>query len=346
MEENMIQSRRFIEYSFIRKLLIKEISRIMLDKTTMPKSVVNHVLAGRTELFVPLDDLVDSFDQVLLCDSLSSGSDRKHTSFRAHRPELSTSGVGAKSSQKLVSDTFFHWHVLRVDFENVHSAFQVREAKFNLSIDSSWSHEGGVQGVWPVGCHQNLNVSSGFETVHLVDDFKHGSLDFVVASWAVVESGSSDCVNLVKENDTGFLCPCHLEDFSYHSCTLSDVLLDQFWTNNSDERCISSVGNSSGCEGFSSSWRSIQEDTFWWINTEIDKLLRSQKWHLHDFSEFFKLFFAATDVVVGDIGLVFYGHHGDGGIDFGREGHLNHVLLSVNTDSHTFFNVGGWEFFT
>jgi hypothetical protein len=25
---------------------------------------------------------------------------------------------------------------------------------------------------------------------------------------------------------------------------------------------------------------------------------------------------------------------------------LNHVLLSVNTDSHTFFNVGGWEFFT
>ena len=56
----------------------------MLDKTTMPKSVVNHVLAGSTELLVSLDDLVDSLDQVLLCDSFSSGSDRKHTSLRAH----------------------------------------------------------------------------------------------------------------------------------------------------------------------------------------------------------------------------------------------------------------------
>jgi hypothetical protein len=78
------------------------------------------------------------------------------------------------------------------------------------------------------------------------------------------------------------------------------------------------------------------------------------------------LFFAAADIVVGDIGFLLDLHHGDGRINFRRKWNLDLVLLTIDTimimilmyerkfqslrnktynmillpDTHSFFNIG------
>ena len=55
---------------------------------------------------------------------------------------------------------------------------------------------------------------------------------------------------------------------------------------------------------------------------------------------------AASDIGVGDIGFVLDGHHGDSGIDFGWEGHLNHILLPIYTDPHALLDISWGKLIT
>merc|ERR1719228_2222537 len=92
----------------------------------------------------------------------------------------------------------------------------------------SWSHESRVKCVWSVGCHQHLDVATRVETIQLVNQLQHGSLNLVVTTSAVIKPGATNCVNLVEEDETGLLRPCHLKEFSHHSRALSNILLNQF----------------------------------------------------------------------------------------------------------------------
>ena len=60
---------------------------------------------------------------------------------------------------------------------------------------------------------------------------------------------------------------------------------------------------------------------------------------LDDFTQLFNLLLAATHVAVCHIRLLFYLHHCDCGVDFGRQGNVNLVLVPVNAHSHALFNV-------
>ncbi|KAF3859637.1 hypothetical protein F7725_022036, partial [Dissostichus mawsoni] len=68
----------------------------------------------------------------------------------------------------------------------------VRQAELDLPVQTSGSHQRWVQGVRPVGGHQNLDVSSRIEAVQLVDELQHRPLDLVVSSGAVLGADDSD----------------------------------------------------------------------------------------------------------------------------------------------------------
>ena len=220
-------------------------------------SVINHVLASCTKFLVAFDHLVNSFDQIFLGYRFPSVADSEHACLGAHWTQLSSSCVGTQTAQQLVTNALLHWHRLRVDLEDVHSALEVRQSELNLSVDSSRSHQSWIQGIWSVGSHKHLNVPSWLETVHLVDNLKHSPLHFVVSSRSIVESGAPNRIDLIKKDDAGFLGSCHLEDLSDHSCTLSHVLLHKLRANHSDEAGVSSVGYCSGSERLACAWRSI-----------------------------------------------------------------------------------------
>jgi len=128
-------------------------------------------------------------------------------------------------------------------------------------------------------------------------------------------ASSSHRIDLIKKDDTRLFGASELENFSYHASTFTDVPLVELTANDSDEAGVSSVGHGAGSQGFSCSRGTKQQYTFWWVDTECDESLGMQEWHLNNFSDFFNLLFAATNVVVGNVRLLLNLHHSYSGID-------------------------------
>ena len=317
----------------------------MKEELSCFNSIVDHILLRGTELCVTFDDLVDSVEQILLRDGLSATSDGEHASLGADRADISAGGVGAEAGDKFVADVLVEGHSLGVDLEDLHAAFKVRQAKLNLPIETAGTCKCRVEGVRSVGRHEDLDVSTGVETIKLVDNFKHGSLDLRVA---FAETSTTNSIDLIEEDNAGFLGTGHLEKFSDHASTLSHVPLDQLRSDNADETGIGPVGNSSGSESLSSAGGSIKKNTLWRVNSKLDKALRMEQRHLNDFSDLFNLLFATSKIVISDIRLFFDSHHGDRRVNLGRKRQLDLDLRSNNMDffapnSHAFFDISGSE---
>lgn len=58
--------------------------------------------------------------------------------------------------------------------------FDVREGELDFSVDAPGTDKGWVQRVDAVGGHDNFDVPAGIESVELVEEFKHRSLDFAL----------------------------------------------------------------------------------------------------------------------------------------------------------------------
>ena len=111
-----------------------------------------------------------------------------------------------------------------MNFEDLHTTLKIWQTKFNLPIDSTGSGESRIKGVRPVRSHEYLDVTPVVETIKLVDNLEHGTLDFGIT---LAESGTTNSIDLIEEDDTCFLGSGHLEEFSDHSGTLTNVSLDK-----------------------------------------------------------------------------------------------------------------------
>lgn len=88
-----------------------------------------------------------------------------------------------------------------------------------LRLDAAYS---------PVGGHEHFDVSPRIETIQLVDQFQHRSLDLIITTCPIIETSTTDSVDLIEEDDAGFLTPSHLKQLPDHTCTFSNILLDEF----------------------------------------------------------------------------------------------------------------------
>lgn len=91
-----------------------------------------------------------------------------------------------------------------VDLEDLFATFEIWQAEFDFTIDSSGTEQRWVQRIRSVGSHDDpeaesapciderrrdlLDVTSVIESIQLHDQFQHGSLHFVVAACTVVKS--------------------------------------------------------------------------------------------------------------------------------------------------------------
>src|ERR1700721_1956608 len=96
--------------------MLPETSTLTSVHLFQPKTlVVLHVRGGGIELQVPLDDLVNRAQKVLLRCNLPPRTNSIHASLCAYTPKLSTSRVGAKTGDKFPSDVSFNRHALSMD---------------------------------------------------------------------------------------------------------------------------------------------------------------------------------------------------------------------------------------
>ena len=76
------------------------------------------------------------------------------------------------------------------------SSLEVRQVKFNLSVNPSRADQSWIKGIGSVGGHQNFDVATFFEPVELVYYFQHSSFNirtFIMAR-------STNCIDFVEED--------------------------------------------------------------------------------------------------------------------------------------------------
>jgi hypothetical protein len=58
----------------------------------------------------------------------------------------------------------------------------VWERELNLPVDPAGADEGGVETLYAVGGHDDLDVATRVESVELVEQLQHGALDLTLAA--------------------------------------------------------------------------------------------------------------------------------------------------------------------
>lgn len=146
---------------------------------------------------------------------------------------------------------------------------------FNLSVKSSWPEKGRIENIWSVCGHDNLDSSQIIKTVQLVEKFHEGSLDLSVCWATLAEPSATDGINFIHKNDTGLILfgiAKHLPD---DSCWLSDVFINNSWSNDFQELGFNVTCKGSCDQGFSSTRRTVHKatlimriDTFWRFDSD------------------------------------------------------------------------------
>ena len=77
----------------------------------------------------------------------------------------------------------------------------VGQRELDLPVETAGPEEGGVEGVLPVGGHDDLDVCRLVESVHLVEQLEEDALHLPVGAGLRVETLRRDRVDLVDEDD-------------------------------------------------------------------------------------------------------------------------------------------------
>jgi len=187
--------------------------------------------------------------------------------------------------------------------------------QLELERDQSTRHdrsEEETEGRKEIKAH--LDVLRRLEPVQLVQQLQHRPLHLRVTSSTLVPR-TSDTINLVHEDDTRRVLPRHHEQLPDHPASLSNVLLHELRSTDSDEPTVGVMSDCTGEQGLSSSRRTVKEDSlglsdsesveeFWVFDGQFDDLL-----------DLLDLLVETSDHLVRRVGDLLDHHEGDEGID-------------------------------
>lgn len=69
-----------------------------------------------------------------------------------------------------------------MDLEDFVFGLEIWHWELDLPINTSWSNQGRVQGLYLIGSHDDFNLSMGVKAVKLIEKLEHSSLDFLLPS--------------------------------------------------------------------------------------------------------------------------------------------------------------------
>ena len=90
----------------------------------------------------------------------------------------------------------------------------IRILKENLSIDTTRANEGRVQRLNLVGSHDDLDVTTVVETVQLVQEFQHSSLNFSLTSRGRFVTLGTNGIDFINEDNRGGILSSCLKQLS------------------------------------------------------------------------------------------------------------------------------------
>mmetsp|Transcript_11041 Transcript_11041/g.31994 ORF Transcript_11041/g.31994 Transcript_11041/m.31994 type:complete len:476 (+) Transcript_11041:3213-4640(+) len=263
--------------------------------------------------------------EIFLADLHSSFSQGKHTRFRANSLDVGTTELVPALDKLFQVDVLRQGHLVCVNVENVSLRLGVGQREFDLSIDTTGPNEGGIQALDSIRGHDDLDVAALIETVQLIQQLEHGSLDFPGSPAGRIVPLASDRINLIDKDNRRTQVVGHPEEFTDELGTVSEVLLDEFGSNDAQERGGGVVGHRLGEERLSRSRFSVQDHTLGGLDSDILVELGVRKRKLHRLLDFLDLVLEASNVGVALEWRLFHLHDAHHGIG---------VVLEYPDDTH------------
>merc|ERR1719376_1942173 len=254
---------------------------------SVPFTVLLHYLSnGHLEMF--LGHVHPSFSQ------------RVHSCFGAGSLHFSTRRATHLLSYLPKVDATREVHLAGVDAQDVQASLFIGGGKFNFPVNSSGSEESRIQNINTIRRHDHLNVLMSLKTVELVQKFQHRPLNFgITTSGTSFQSGRTNRVDFVHENNGGRMLSRHNEQFTNHPRTFTDKLLHQFRSGYPDESTLGVMGDCPGEQSLTGTWWPVQEHTLGLSDTQSFEQFRVLHWKLDHFLDLLDLLIKTSDHLVG-----------------------------------------------
>src|SRR5207244_10623508 len=135
-----------------------------------------------------------------------------------HVGEVGSGEAGGATSEDVEVDVFGHGDFAGVDLEDLFAATDVGTIDDDAAIEAAGAEEGGIEDVGAVGCGNEDDTVVGLEAVHLDEELVEGLLALVVSAAEACATVTTDCVDLVDEDDAGGVLLALLEEVPYAGC--------------------------------------------------------------------------------------------------------------------------------
>src|SRR6202021_3449351 len=154
-----------------------------------------------------------------------------------------------------------------------------------------------------VGCGGEEDAVVGLEAAHFDEELVEGLLTLVVSAAETCATVTTDCVDLVDEDDTGGVLFALLEEVADAGCADADEHFNKVRTGDGEEGDVSFACDCASEEGLAGSRRSDEEHTLGDATAELLKLLSLAE-EFDDLLELFLGFVYASYILEGDLLLL------------------------------------------
>ena len=202
--------------------------------------------------------------------------------------------------------------------------------------------------------YTDFNVLLGLETIKLIEQLQHSSLDLRVATRAALDTSGSNRVDLVHEDNRRRVLTSHHEQLSDHPRTLTDELLHELTARDTNERALGVMSDGASKKRLASTGRTVEKHTLRLCNSECFEQLGVLNGKLNDLLDLLDLLVETSHHLVCRVGNLLDHHERHERVDFVRQDlvkqvavvlerharvrcHLRHVDVLVHVDDEFTF---------
>ena len=144
----------------------------------------------------------------------------------------------------------------------------------NLPIKASGTQQRRVEYIGTVRRRDNDNPLVGRKAVHLHEELIEGLLPLVVPASESCTALTTDCINLINEDNAGRGFLCLIKEIAHARRANTDEHLDKVGTTDGKELHARLACNSLCEQGFSCARRTEEQNPFWYTRTELVEFIR------------------------------------------------------------------------
>ena len=145
--------------------------------------------------------------------------------------------------------------------ENACASLEIGKINSDLSIETSRTKKCLIKNISTICSCNSDNSGVSIETVHLYKKLVNGLLTLVISSSKSCATLTSNCINLVNENNTGGVLLSLGENITYTRSSNSDKHLYELGSRDGDEGNSSFSSNSLCEKGLTGTGRSIKDNS-------------------------------------------------------------------------------------